>query len=359
MGILFNHKYLIINKINIMKFIQSIKKLPLKMLSIVIFTSTVFAACQKDENTDLPTTRDLPEEILLKETALYPEGIAYSSGLDKILVGSYYKGKIVQVDLEGNITPFASDDNLVSVVGLAIDEKNERLIGTNSDSGLGEKSQSSTTGVLAEVFAYDLNSGERVMSVDLSGLYLGGHFINDVALDEDGNIYATDSFSPVIYKIDEQGKASVLVSNDAFIPPQGAFGLNGIVYHPDGYLITGLAYNGELFKIPLSDPGQIQSIDVNQSVNSLDGLLLIDNQTLALVSNNFTGAPFNETVYQLKSATNWETATVQSAYLADEGSFPTTLTSIDGSVYVNYGYFQGLVSAGDPVEVFNINKVLF
>ena len=88
-------------------------------------------------------------------------------------------------------------------------------------------------------------------------------------------------------------------------------------------------------------------------------LLLIDNQTLALVSNNFTGAPFNETVYQLKSATNWETATVQSAYLADEGSFPTTLTSIDGSVYVNYGYFQGLVSAGDPVEVFNINKVLF
>ncbi len=327
-------------------------KITTKLLLIVI-SLVGLTSCKK------VIVEPLPEQYALTETSLYPEGIVYTDITEKTYVGSYFKGKIVTLDLHGNMSDFITDESLVAVVGMAVDPFNMQLLVCNSDAGISMRSDTSTTGRLAEVIFYDLLTGAKIKTIDLGDLYTGGHFLNDLVIDGQGNIYITDSFSPVIYKIDENGNASVLVSNSIFEVPPGAFGLNGIVYHPNNYLIVGKAFGGILYKIPLSDPNNIQEISLNMSVNSLDGLLLTD-ETLMLVSNNFTGAPFAEAVYKIQSSDDWATGNVVSTFSNLDGTYPTTLTEINNGLFVNFGYFPELIDPNSaPNSNFKLQKVSF
>ncbi len=326
-----------------------------RLLTLSLFIA-FFVSCKNDSD-DLLTV--WPDTILLNEASLYPEGIVYSESLKKLIVGSYYKGKIVTVDAEGNIANFISDPTLVSVVGMSIDESKNWLVVCNSDGGISLNSNATTSGRLAQVIVYDLTTGAKLRTTDLSGLYQGGHFANDIRTDNNGTCYITDSFSPIVYKISASGTASILANNTSFIPPQGAFGLNGLVFHPNNYIIVGMAYNGKLYKIPLDNPQNITEITLNTPVNSIDGLLLVDNNTIVLVSNNFTGAPFNEAVYKLTTTNNWTSATVTSTFTNLVGTYPTTVTKINTDVYVNFAYFQNLASGVNPITTFKIQKVNF
>jgi len=324
--------------------------------TLIVIISILIFSCEKENN----NVQDLPNSISLKETSLYPEGIVYSSSKQKTYVGSYYKGKIITVDLLGNMTDFVIDNSLVAVVGMAIDETNNRLLVCNSDSGISLKSDNATIGQLAEVIVYDLSSGAKLKTIDLSGLYQGGHFLNDLVLDNNGNVYVTDSFSPVIYKIDTNDNPSVLVTNTIFEVPQGTFGLNGIVYHPNNYIIVGKAFGGVLYKIPLDDVNNVQEITLNTSVNSLDGLLLTNNNTLILVSNYFAGPSFNEAIYKIETPNNWTSGNVTSTFTDLDGTYPTTLTEIRNEMYVNFGYFPELVDPNSaPNNNFKLQKIKF
>jgi sugar lactone lactonase YvrE len=326
----------------------------IKTIMMVMLGAAVLSACQQDD------VKPLEPVLALQEAALHPEGIAYSSKTGKIYAGSYFKGKIVTLGLDGTMQDFVNDESLVAVVGMDTDDVNNRLVVCNADAGISMRSGPSTAGQLAEVVIYDLITGSKQKTIELQSLYQGGHFVNDLTIDHNGNIYVTDSFSPVIYKIDAEGNASVLVTDAKFQPPMGAFGLNGIVYHPDGYLIAGTAYNGLLYKVPLDNPEQLSEIAINGSVNSLDGLLLADDNTLMLVSNNFTMAPFNEAVYRLTSADNWSNADISGAFTNLAGTFPTTLARVNNAVYVNHAFFLDMVNPNTaPVESFPLQKVTF
>ena len=325
----------------------------------IVFMSLLIISCSKDAVQEIEPEKELPNTYPLQETSLYPEGIVYSAETEVTYVGSYFKGKIITVDLSGNMSDFVIDESLVAVVGMAVDKENNRLLVCNSDAGISLKSDTSTIGQLAEVIVYDLITGGKLKTIDLSGLFPGGHFLNDLVLDDNGNIYVTDSFSPVIYKIDENDNPSVFVTNPAFEVPQGAFGLNGIVFHNDNYLIVGKSFGGILYKVPLSNPDDVQEITLSTSVNSLDGLLLTDN-TLMLVSNNFTGATFDEAVYKIETSDDWTSGDVANTFTALDGTYPTTLTLIKNELYVNFGYFTDLVNPNaEPNDNFKLQKVKF
>ena len=327
--------------------------------TVIVLISLLIFSCSEEDVQEFDPVQELPDSYPLKEISLYPEGIVYSEVTEKTYVGSYYKGKIITVDLFGNRSDFIIDESLVAVVGMTIDKKNNRLLVCNSDAGISLRSNGSTIGQLAELITYDLISGAKLKTIDLSGLYPGAHFLNDLTLDDHGNVYVTDSFSPVIYKIDENDSSSILVSNANFEVPQGAFGLNGIVYHKDNFLIVGKSFGGVLYKIPLSNPDDVQEITLNTSVNSLDGLLLTDNK-LMLVSNNFTGAPFDESVYEIETSNGWTSGNITNVFSALDGTYPTTLTEIKNELFVSFGYFTDLVDPNsEPNDNFKLQKVKF
>jgi len=326
----------------------------LKHLFFIGVSSLILIACNSTSN---DTT--LPNTFTLKESALYPETVTYSSSKETTYIGSYYKGKIVSMDLLGNMRDFIVDDSLVAVVGMTINEEKNYLIVCNSDSNLSLRSSSATLGRLAQIMIYDLNTAKKVASIDLSKLYAGGHFLNDVTLDSAGNIYVTDSFSPVIYKIDTNLKASILVQNELFNGGQGRFGLNGIEYHSDKFLIVGMS-NGNLFKVNLDEQTTVSKIELSTKLKSLDGILLLDNNTLLVVSNNLPAlskVTFDEAITKLTTTNNWLTLENSKVITNLKGKFPTTLTHIKNDLYVNFGEFSKLIERNTTFNNFKLQKV--
>jgi len=62
-------------------------------------------------------------------------------------------------------------------------------------------------------------------------------------------IYTTDSFANLVYKISSNGKATVFSKSEKF--ETKGIGLNGIVYHPGGFLLVDNSNTGQIFKVEI------------------------------------------------------------------------------------------------------------
>jgi len=294
------------------------------IITIIVSMSTLLMISSRTPN----VREALPGLFQINETGLYPESFIYSSREDCIYIGSYHKGKVIRMKMNGETEDFICDDSLVSVLGLSIDHQRNWLIVCNADNGLSIRSKRKNIDRLASVIIYDLSSGLKIRSVNLSHLSDGPRLLNGVTSDQNGNIFVTDSYAPVIYRIDEEGIPSVLISDEKFKAPRGAFGLSGIVYHPDHFLLVGQAFDALLFRIPIRNPSDFQQIKLDRPVHSIDGLLLQKKNRLILVSNNFSGDPFNESIYQIQTRDHWQSASVIDSFASFAGRFPTSVSNI-------------------------------
>jgi sugar lactone lactonase YvrE len=288
-------------------------------------------------------------DISFNADTVYPEGVAWVAPQKSFLVSSIHHGTIGKVGLDGAYTPFITDDKLVASVGLTLDPKSNTLWVAVGDLGASDRSGPATQGKLAGVAAYDATTGARRAYHDLGGLHAGGHFANDLTLDAQGNVYITDSFSPVIYKVDTAGKATVFV-NDARFTGEG-FNLNGIVYHPDGYLLVNKYNSGELFRISLKDPRQITSVKLPEALIGADGMVLREPGRLTVVQNSGV-----DRIVDLVSTDGWATATVQRVQKSVL-SFPTTAATVGPHLYVVNARLDSLLTPDAPkVNSFVLQK---
>lgn len=256
----------------------------------------------------------------------YPEGIAWHPAQKVFFVSSVHKGTIGKVTAQGAYTPFIQDDKLIASVGLSLDVKRNLLWVAVADLGASTRSSPATANKLAAVAAYDATTGQRRAYHELGHLVEGGHMANDLTVDAAGNVYITDSFSPVIYRVDSKGHASVFASSELFRGE--GFNLNGIVAHPGGYLLVNKYNSGELFRISTRNGADIQRVNLPQAVKGADGMLLRSKDRLTVVQN-----AGNDQVVDLVSNDGWKSAVLQpagkSAY-----SFPTTAAQVGKDVYV-------------------------
>ncbi len=268
-----------------------------------------------------------PQDIAFSSDKSYPESATYSAKQDVFLLGSVTQGLVAKVDKAGAYTSFITDDRLVSTIGLLVDDESNTLWVTNSDPGAGARTQTATQGKLAAIATYDATTGAPKAYYDLGGLSEGAHFANDIALDDAGNAYVTDSFAPVIYKIHTAGKASIFAQSPLFLAGEG-FNLNGIAWHQDGYLLVSKYNSGELFRISTTDPTDIQAIKLPEALVGADGIHLDDGEHL-LVAQNLAA---NRTV-ELTSTDGWQSATITKD-VASELSMPTAAVTEGDDIYV-------------------------
>lgn len=269
----------------------------------------------------------LGQDIAFSSDRSYPESFTYSASQDLFLLGSVTQGLVAQLDKAGHYTPFISDDRLVSTVGLLVDDASDTLWVTNSDPGAGLRTDPATQGKLAAIATYDANSGAPKAYYDLGSLSAGSHFANDVALDAAGNAYVTDSFAPLIYRIDTKGEASIFARSPLFLAGEG-FNLNGIAWHEDGFLLVGKYNSGELFRVSITDPTDIAPVSLPEALVGADGIRLIDGEHLLVVQN----LAANRTV-ELTSSDGWHSATISRA-IASDRSMPTAAVIAGDDIYV-------------------------
>jgi len=290
--------------------------------------------------------------IEFKAPSAYPEGITCNEKTGEFFVSSMRHGTVGVVK-DGKYKPFARDAQLISSVGMHVDAERGRLLVCVSDPGVSEKTSPKTQKKLARLIAFDLKSGKRKSSVDLNTLVPEGeHFCNDFAIDADGNAYVTDSFSPVIYKVDPTFKASVFLKDDKF-KGQG-FGLNGVVHHKDGFLIVAKSDDGTLWKISEKGAPVPEEIKVSEKLVNADGLVLSPGGDLIVIQNE------NHRAARLKSTDGWKTAKVDKT-VALEAAFPTTAVYAGDKLYVDLSHLNELFA--DPkkakTDTFTLTEVQF
>lgn len=319
---------------------------------------TTFAACSKstDEGKSSSEAESkpaaeavteqavLPDVVKVNSPSQYPEGVEWDAENKRFLVTSLRKGEVGAVKDDGSYTTFGNDPRLICSVGIELDPARDRVLVCNSDGGAGEKSSKETTGKVAALAVFQLSTGKLTNYVNLAEGKEGGRFCNDIAIDKDGTAYITDSFSPVIYKVDADYKASELINDPTFTGP--AFNLNGIVVK-DNYLLVDKMNSGQLFKIPLDDPKSFTEVKLTEKLEGADGMLWAPDGSLIVIGNNnaHVGVPESKSplnsVLRLTSDDNWVSAVIKGK--ASTGDvFATTGTLRDGQIYVTHAMLHVL-----------------
>lgn len=227
--------------------------------------------------------------ISITPERFFPEGVA----VDK--KGNFYIGSmelgvvhIAQPNSEQS-EPFIEPDatnELVSVIGLYVDDATDTLYVCSSDAG--NSPQAGTAP--AAIKAFSLPSGDFVASyawpafsgtkwTDEVPTGVNG-FCNDMTMDADGNLYATDSWYPRILKLPAGGDAlQEWVVDPIFHPTDTPWHLNGIdIDQSNNVLYAVENHPGTLYAVPIEpngDPGTPAKVDVlPRALLSPDGLKL-------------------------------------------------------------------------------------
>jgi hypothetical protein len=172
-----------------------------------------------------------------------PEGVAFDKQSGQFFVsrtgtGAIFAGK-----------PDAPGALAVFIAGFDTTNPNPVATGLKARDGLLYVAGAST----GQIRIYDISDPAKPPVV----FETGGGFINDLDLDKDGDVFATDSSKPFVYKIDAASvKAgagpvqAINVAPEITVDPN-AFNLNGIVARGDDDLIVVQSNTGKLFRITL------------------------------------------------------------------------------------------------------------
>ncbi|CAO2837723.1 unnamed protein product [Amaranthus hypochondriacus] len=294
----------------------------------------------------LPIKAQDLHKIQFKSPGLYPEGLAYDSTSQRFIVASFLGNKFISVSGSGDTLTLTLNSPEISpnstILGLAVDHRNHRLLAAINS--------------LSSPFIASFNLNRS--SLDLHFLALLSPSIgiaNDVAFDDLGNSYVTNSDKNFIYKVTEKGTVEVLSNSSLFRhypvheSPYSYCGLNGVVYI-NGFLLVVQSNTGKMFKVNTID-GTATTVDLPLDLKLADGIAVKDDGIVVVVSMN--------KAWFLKSDDDWVYGVVVDEIALEENGYPTSVVVRDGRrVYVVYGYIQeGITGNSQEREWFRIEEI--
>ncbi|OAY61928.1 uncharacterized protein LOC110613282 [Manihot esculenta] len=237
---------------------------------------------------------------------------------------------VKDVDVAGN-----------SSLGIVVDQPRNRVLVVTANV-LGNK--------YSGLASYNLSTWDRLFLTTLSGPNDEASFADDVAVDAEGNAYVTDAKSSKIWKVGKDGELLSIIKNPLFISKEwykNVVALNGIVYHPDGFLIAIHTFSGNLYKIDVAKDNEVKLIKVSGgSLSFGDGLELVSPTTLVVAGN-----PSGRLV---ESSDGWETASVVAKFKGPAHRLATAATVKEGKVYLSH-----MIGMGYPKKKHAIVEAIF
>jgi len=219
------------------------------------------------------------EAFRILEKDLLPEGIAYYPKEKAFYLGSTYKSKIIMIDRNGKISDFTKEkqDGLRSILGMKVDVK-ENILWVNSNiTGPRIKDYNPEELGMANVFKYNLKTGELIKKYVL---YEEGirHIFNDLIIAQNGDVYITDTNTGSIYKISSnKDSLELFFSSDKLMYP------NGITISPDGKYLYIADSGNQLYILDIKTKEcNVLKIPDNLTTYGTDGIYYYKNSLIAI-----------------------------------------------------------------------------
>jgi sugar lactone lactonase YvrE len=169
------------------------------------------------------------EYIKLLGDNTFPEGI-HTAPDGGFFVGGFGDGSIQKIDKNNSVSYYSKpgENGMTMAVGMAIDEKRNELWVANFNF----KTESGKPGSNLKII--NLATGKLIKTLPEN--YIEGVFFNEIAIDDKGIVYVSDTFNPQIWTANANKSApEVFVKNDLLSnpAPDQPFDLNGLAISPD------------------------------------------------------------------------------------------------------------------------------
>lgn len=213
----------------------------------------------------------------MPEKDLITEGIAFDSDTKRFFVGSIHRRKIAVIYKDGKVSDFSANaDGLWSVSGLRVDAKRKILWAVSTAFPQMQNFQKADGGK-SGLFKYDLRTGKLLQKFLLSN-DTEKHALGDLIVAENGDVFASDSVSPNIYRLDAKtNKFELFLTSDMFAS------LQGLAFSPDEKILFVADYAKGVFRIELKDKKISQiSFDAKTNPIGIDGLYFHRGNLIAL-----------------------------------------------------------------------------
>jgi len=217
---------------------------------------------------DTPPILNARAAFAIDEPTLFPEGIAYSARLNRFLLGSVFRHRIVSCTPDGACQPLVRDgqDGLGEVLGLRISPLDETLWAvSNGDETSG-------------LFRYTLPAGQLLGKFTISRKP-HPHTFNDLVVSPAGDVFVTDTAAGTVFRLSHATQRL-----EVFNPALHVEAANGIAFgdqprpklyvagFPDGIVVVDLA--SQSFR-PISHPSDL-------CLATIDGLYYYRGDLLAI-----------------------------------------------------------------------------
>lgn len=220
-----------------------------------------------------------PEQILIAQPNIYPESIT-SRADGSVIIGSLgtrqiFKAAPGAASFETWIAPTA--DTSLSPFGVFADEHDGTLWSCFSALPNAKNAQQSG----ATLKAFNLRTGKLKAEYPLP---TGGAFCNDIAVDEHGAAYVTDTANMEIDRLAKGGKRLEVWAGNGDFGPKGGV-LDGIAILDHRVFANALRTN-KIFAVPIGSggaAGSVTEITLSRPIEGPDGMRSFGKHSMLLV----------------------------------------------------------------------------
>lgn len=304
--------------------------LPALLLTALTLAGT--ATAQTEGTSTDTSTYELPGE------AVYPEGIAYDPSGNAFYVGSASDGTIFRGDLEtGEVTTLIPGEGRepFTTLGMKVDAENHLWVAGGSS---------------GQVFVYDLETAEQTSAITTPGE--GSPLLNDLVVSAAGDVYVTDSYRPVLFRIaagTETAEPWLDFTDTAFAYQQEGPNANGVALTPDDrYLLVVQMNTGQLYRVDIESK-EVSEVDLGgETLAGGDGLVL-DGRTL------YTVIQTGNQIVVLELTEDFSSGTVTSRIEDESLAYPATAVKVGDRLLVVNAQFDKM--EGEPVLPFTVSSI--
>lgn len=191
----------------------------IKLIALLLTGIISLSCTAQNEKNNISNGDSIIEKITINKEALYPETLILDENTGKFITGSFRDGKINEINAQGDTKILLEDSQLNSALGIQIDYKHNRLLVLSSDVCAGINKYSKGAKREASLGIYNLETKKAIHFINLVKLSpeTYHHLVNGLTIDESGNTHITNSFSPIINKVNMNAKAKIFIEKEVML----------------------------------------------------------------------------------------------------------------------------------------------